>query len=299
MKLAWLVLGAMSLVACGGDDGKKARVACTDDGGCGGGMCFEQECYDACTELAPCAADELCVRKDRAGTEIDVCVVAADFAADEPPCVNAQPDCDAIVRGVCQFVGCHEGACLLANVTDGLPCNVPDGQVGTCQAGLCSQGGEPSTCDGPAGTWVGTFTRKDGGQASCVVDGQVTETLTITLTQGDDGTWSEDGSISNMPDEASGECPTVPWAFDSIAFDAATGALSMVLTSAKPKVCDTPTGSVEYPTRFGFDGTLSADCASLTGDLWIEPAKPCDGDNGRATMATVTLSKTAAATAVR
>ncbi len=139
-KAAWLatlsVLVSLALAACGGD-GKKARQSCDTEADCGGGVCFDSECYTACASQDDCqAGEELCVkRKDQQGAETLVCVVATDYEG-----CQLQQDCDDLVARGCENKGCDTttGLCFVRDKDDGVTCTTPDAHTGTCQAGVCT-----------------------------------------------------------------------------------------------------------------------------------------------------------------
>ncbi len=151
---AALVLGALALAACGGD-GKKSRPSCDGDADCTAGVCFQSECYTACTDQDACAADELCVAKARTSDTVTLCVVAADYAS----CASVD-DCHELVPAACQVVVCLEGAaCGYQAAPEGSECPLADG-VGVCDAtdgcvalpGECPEWCDPAYCqDCPAG----------------------------------------------------------------------------------------------------------------------------------------------------
>jgi hypothetical protein len=151
------VVCALAL-ACGGG-GKKSRQACESDLECGSGVCFENECYTACTTQAQCQDDELCVHRAGAGEQADVCLVAGEFGG----CQDAA-DCADLVHGACEAAECSaEERCVVAAVPDGEPgecgCNerCHDGACkdlcvpGECYASECGGDcpcGEGEVCDG-------------------------------------------------------------------------------------------------------------------------------------------------------
>jgi hypothetical protein len=151
---AALVLGALALVACGGD-GKKSRASCDGDADCTAGVCFQSECYTACTDQDACAADELCVAKARTSDTVTLCVVAADYAS----CASVD-DCHELVPAACQVVVCLEGAaCGYQAAPEGSECPLADG-AGVCDAtdgcvalpDECPEWCDPAYCqDCPAG----------------------------------------------------------------------------------------------------------------------------------------------------
>jgi hypothetical protein len=285
-----LVSGGL-LLACGGDDGKKVRQSCADDAACGGGVCFEQECYDACTETNPCADDEVCVRKARAGAEVDVCVVAADFFAELPGCVNAQPDCDALVAGVCQIVGCHGGACVVENKNDGIECETPDGGRDFCHAGFCGERTTPVACDSPEGVWTATITHpEEQFRASCVVDNTVTQVVTMTVTPDDAGGYAIEVETTNNVDPDTGECFTYTDQWPGGTFEPGT----FTVTKQAEEQHDCGDGTTSITVTFGFEGTLNADCTQIVGTSWKEPADPCNPDSGRWEQSGVTFHKVGA-----
>jgi hypothetical protein len=89
---------ALCLTACGAS-GKKQRTSCDTDAECTGGVCFQSECYEACTGQRDCAVDELCVYAD--GATSPLCVVAAEYAgcADDAGCAD-------VVTGACEAARC-------------------------------------------------------------------------------------------------------------------------------------------------------------------------------------------------
>jgi len=282
-----LVLVGGAVTACGGDDGPKARTSCTDDGGCGGGVCFAQECYDACSALEPCATDEVCVRKDRAGTEVDVCLVAAEWDAEKPTCVNSQPDCDRLVAGMCQFVGCHGGTCVVEAMTDGITCERADGQMDVCTAGVCGTAVEPSACDDPTGTWVATIAHPENQiQAPCVVDGQVTQTVTMVVTKVDDA-YAMAVETTNNVNAETGECFTYNEDWPGGVFE--RGVMTITKTADEQKDCNGVPTTVAV--TYGFEGALNADCTKIAGTSWKEPADTCNPDSGRFEIPGVTFTK--------
>jgi hypothetical protein len=278
------VVVAMAVFACGGDDGKKVRQSCADDATCGGGVCFEQECYEACSETSPCADDEVCVRKEKAGAEVDLCVVAADYLSEHEPCVNSQPDCDDLVRGVCQIVGCHDSACVVEPMTDGIECVRADGEPDVCKAGVCGERVTPTTCDTPAGTWRATIAHPEN-EGVCAVDGQVTQVVTLTITPGADGTFSASVETTNNVDYESGECFTHREEWTGGIFEGGT----VTLEKESETLCDGQ--PVDWPTVYGFQGALSADCTQIAGASWKEPADACNPESGRFDIPGVVFEK--------
>jgi hypothetical protein len=140
-----LVMAAvvLALAACAGD-GRKSRASCDVDADCTSGVCFQSQCYTACTQPDGCAADELCVAKARDAEVVTLCVVAADYA----PCATVA-DCHELVFAPCRAVACHEGgACGYDTLDDGTYCDGPD-RPGFCQAGTCITG---DTCGNGACT---------------------------------------------------------------------------------------------------------------------------------------------------
>ena len=279
MNRAWCVLGLVVLVACG-SEGKKARTSCTDDGGCSGGVCFEQECYTACSATEPCADDELCVRKERSGAEVDLCLVNAEYYdAGQGECINAQPDCDGLVRGVCQVVGCHDRLCAVEPMNDGILCETRTGGEGTCAAGVCL-GASTGTCLDPAGTWVGSVTHpEDEARASCVIDNQVTQQITLVISPAADGQFAATVETTNNVDPDSGECFTYTEEWTDGVFQ--DGVVHLEKTHEEMLNCNDSVTPVPVNVTFGFDGALSADCTQITGTSWKEPADACNPDSGR------------------
>lgn len=179
---AALALVALALVACGGD-GKKTRQSCDADGDCTGGVCFEQECYTACTDQGTCAEDELCVSKPRGDDDVTLCVVAADFA----PC-GSLDDCSALVPSACQTVACDaDGVCGFDEKDDGTTCDGPD-RPGFCQMGTCVTG---DTC--PNGACTAGETCENCPEDCCAACQSVADCADLIVPQcyaafcGDDG----------------------------------------------------------------------------------------------------------------
>jgi len=113
--VGWL----LAATACGGS-GPKTRASCGDDDACAGGVCFEQQCYDACTSRDDCADDEICVWKDGTSHEVAICLLASDLAGCSEPA-----DC----QGVLRLGACEEPACTAEGLCDAVPrpgCDEPD-----------------------------------------------------------------------------------------------------------------------------------------------------------------------------
>jgi|GEM_PF-1393083 len=127
---------ALAFVACGGDGGK-SRKSCDTAAECGGGICFDSECYTACTSQDDCeVGEEFCVkRKDQQGVETNLCVVAADYDG-----CQLQADCAELVTGACENKGCDTttGICYVRAKEDNVTCTTPEAHPGTCQAGVCT-----------------------------------------------------------------------------------------------------------------------------------------------------------------
>jgi hypothetical protein len=165
---AALALVVLAAAACGAD-GKKTRQACDGDEQCNGGVCFESECYAACTDQSACAEDEFCVMKPRGDDSVNVCVVAAEFA----PCV-ARTDCDDLVATVCHSPLCRDdGTCGFEPLSAGVSCETGQGpgvcdatnacvaSGGTCGDGACGAGEDcvscPGDCTGCVAGYLWTF----------------------------------------------------------------------------------------------------------------------------------------------
>jgi hypothetical protein len=165
--LLLLGLALLGLAACGGD-GKKTRESCDVDADCTGGACFEDVCYTACADQSACAADELCVAKDRGDDAVDLCVVAADFA----PCTTID-DCRTLVPAACQAATCLEGGtCGYQAAEPGASCDLGDAlgecnAEGACEAlldcgdGECGEGESCSTCPADCDACPGCTTVAD------------------------------------------------------------------------------------------------------------------------------------------
>ena len=94
-----LVLAALLAAAACDGTGRKTRQACESSTECGGGVCFESFCYQACTDQADCGVEDVCVRKTTGSTDVTVCETAADFAG-----CTTDPDCEdlGLVAGNCE-----------------------------------------------------------------------------------------------------------------------------------------------------------------------------------------------------
>jgi len=144
----WALLFAFSFLAACSDDTKKRVGSCADDTDCSGGICYAEQCYDACTEQADCAGDEFCVFKTDASSAI--CVVAAEHAG----CVTAA-DCADLVAGDCQKSLCDEETALCAVVEAiGLCTYSPEPVFGAWRAMPLE--GAPSARNYVGGGWNGT-----------------------------------------------------------------------------------------------------------------------------------------------
>lgn len=136
-----LVLAAWAIAACGGD-GTTNGEACDADSDCTGGVCFEKNCYTACTDQDMCVADELCVVRMRVGTGVNMCVVAADYeyASCTFPIEGTMVECGDLVPGPCHATACLEtGTCGYTDLEDGTRCRSLD-EPGYCLAGECEVG---------------------------------------------------------------------------------------------------------------------------------------------------------------
>jgi len=55
VRAGWFVGAAVVVLLAGcGQVGKKTRTPCQDAAECGGGVCYENECYTACTSQDQC-----------------------------------------------------------------------------------------------------------------------------------------------------------------------------------------------------------------------------------------------------
>jgi|GEM_PF-1785962 len=287
VTMCW-VLGYL-LVACGGDDGKKARTTCTDDAVCGGGICFEQECYEACSATDPCADDELCVRKEKAGAEVDLCVVAAEFDA----VCTTEEDCRDLIGGPCAMPACHESACALLPLPDGQPCYGANGQPDVCTAGVCGQA-STDACDDPSGTWKTSVAHPENqSTAPCIVDGMVTQQITMILAKGADGGYTMTIETTNNVNYDTDTCFTYSEEWPGGVLE--DGVMSLTKQTQEEKDCGN--GPTTVTTTFGFEGTLNADCTQISGTSWKEPADSCNPDSGRYDIPGVTFTKVTSGTA--
>jgi len=253
---AALALVSLGLVACGGD-GKKTRQSCDVDNDCSGGVCFEQQCYTACTDQSTCAGDEFCVAKPRGDETVNLCVVAADFA----PCTSVD-ECSELVPSQCQTVACGaDGVCGFDKKLDGTYCDGPD-RPGFCQVGTCITGdtcpngactaGEtcencPEDCCNPDPCGDG-LCNADGGEtcASCVADCGCPADERC----GDDGT-----CVGCVPDCAGRQCGP----------DSCGGSCGECTTGQE---CDAESGRCGGGGGECGDGTCGAseDCVTCPGD---------------------------------
>jgi|GEM_PF-3257129 len=250
-----LLLAALLLAAACADDGKKFRKSCGDDTDCAGGVCFEEQCYDACTSKDDCAADEICVWKSTDGGDVSLCVVAADQAgctsAGECDGLLRLGDCEEAVCGpsqLCQaapladctpgggdgFVACNEGTVqLTASTPDGLTFDA----AGLPTLGVLGLVGEPGD-DVSVYLWLKSSPDRievAGGDAivlflSLPADAPQGGTLTpegIAIVNGR-GTIGVDAEYLEIDDELS----TVTWTADSLAAGGkVTGTLDLALST--------------------------------------------------------------------
>ncbi len=130
-SVAWLLAVALAAAGCA-DDGKKIKRDCDSDAECEGGVCFDQQCYAACTSKDDCASDEICVWKSDGERELSLCVVAADQI------FETEEQCAAGVRlGPCEQVA-FEGSRRACEVEAIPGCDEPDD--GTDALAACNAG---------------------------------------------------------------------------------------------------------------------------------------------------------------
>jgi hypothetical protein len=93
-----LFLALVVAAGCGGG-GKKASRSCSLDEDCSGGVCFEEQCFDAC---------------------------------------GKQGDCEYMVARFCESPSCgKDQRCVVEVRPDGAGCQPMPADFGTCQAGEC------------------------------------------------------------------------------------------------------------------------------------------------------------------
>jgi hypothetical protein len=277
-----LLVILLTLGACDGDSAKTTSSCATDDD-CAAGICHDTTCYQICSESAACEAQELCAtRTSDQGREVAICVAASAFAGCAGP-----DDCAAVVPGPCGAVACDADAslCVVRPLEDGLPCTDAQGASAECAAGACGGGGEGEGCaagatrpeDCPAGTWAITFTRAVEGEGACVVDGQVTQTLTLVLAWGEAGQLTVSSTSTNNYDPYEGTCFEYTSEIEDVSYDATTGAFEMVQHAE----LQCPGQEERAPMTYGYSGTVDACCARIVGEGWTDPENPCEPDSRR------------------
>lgn len=171
------LLALFALAACA-DDGKKFRKSCGADTDCDGGVCFAQQCYEACTSKDDCGDDEICVWKNDGDRDVSLCVVAADQAG----CTD-DLECEGTIRvGACEQAGCSPAT----GVCDALPLDgcVPEDECGDDQCTgfeTCSDCADDCPCDG---TCLGGVCSTDGGGPRFTECNEGTLELTATEPDG-------------------------------------------------------------------------------------------------------------------
>jgi hypothetical protein len=210
LLFAMICVLVIATAACGEDESKKVSSSCEDDGECGGGVCYDAACYEACTGQDDCAIDQVCARKvSAAGREATICVTAADFVG-----CDEDIDCAVLVVEDCEKAVCDptDSVCKIESASDctGKECG-DDGCGGTCggctngktcEAGLCEcAGSTDTTCDGVDDDCDGE-TDEDGACGAGDPEGCYDATTTMDFTgaiPGDVGT-IVDGIVSLLYD---------------------------------------------------------------------------------------------------
>jgi len=130
---AWVVLIASLALSCGGDPGK-TRGSCEGDDDCQGGVCFQQQCYPACTSQDACASDQVCVRKERdGGDEVRICLSASAYAG-----CTSDAACAELVVGACEIAVCADDQRCQVEAREHLSgCELDSGGSGWCEEGVC------------------------------------------------------------------------------------------------------------------------------------------------------------------
>ena len=138
--MRWIVgasLAALAAASCGGED-RKARRDCASDADCDSGVCFQQQCYQACTSRDECTDDEICVWRTAEGRQASLCLLASDLAG----CVEPA-DCQDLLR----LAACEDATCTVDGLCDTVPragCLDPD----ACAGDACGDGSDGDTTDG-------------------------------------------------------------------------------------------------------------------------------------------------------
>jgi hypothetical protein len=188
----------VGLVFAGCDEeGQQQRVtsACSGDSDCDGGVCFDADCFIACTRQSDCEENEFCATQiSSTGETAELCVSASAFAG-----CGADEDCAAIVTETCGTAtcdlestlcavslveegttctteagaagACAEGQCVEAQVCaeDGAACATEEGTEGTCAEGQCVA--RPDPCTDEPGSWACACETNDECQSGYCVEG--------------------------------------------------------------------------------------------------------------------------------
>ena len=134
IRIALALMSAVVLTGCG-EDAKKTANSCVADNECGGGICFDQSCYQVCGNQDECAEDEYCVRQtDTTGREAAICIVASSHEGCEH-----DGDCADIVTPQCFYPRCtpSDGLCSIASLPDDSACTTEDDAAGHCEGQVC------------------------------------------------------------------------------------------------------------------------------------------------------------------